>query len=187
MVQAWYMDNAGSNEKAENHKNPPEFVSLQELFKKTGVEYYKLNLASLDSDGILEKLKTQRGYTYEDQVTIRPTPDKLEEFEKKLKIFYTEHLHTDEEIRLCVEGAGYFDVRDKGDDWIRVRVDPGDLLIIPAGIYHRFTVDDNKYIVAKRFFVGEPVWTPHNRPADEIEARKDYIDKLQNGKFVIAN
>lgn len=40
------------------------------------------------------------------------------------------------------------------------------------------------YIVARRFFVGEPVWTPHNRPADQMEARKDYIKNFDTGKFI---
>ena len=31
---------------------------------------------------------------------------------------------------------------------------------------------------ALRLFVGEPVWTPHNRPADEMPARKQYVDTL---------
>ena len=51
-------------------------------------------------------------------------------------------------------------------------------------MYHRFTTDKQNFIRARRFFVGEPIWTPINRPVgDEHPSRKDYVEHLyRNGE-----
>lgn len=182
-MRAWYMDNNISDQREENHRIPQKFISLKELYNISGVEYYKVNIDSYSSDELLEDLKKERGYTYEDEITC--SKDCLQNYEEKLKSFFREHLHTDEEIRLVIDGSGYFDVRDRNDEWVRIEVVAGDLIIIPSGIYHRFTLDTKNYIRAKRLFIGEPKWTPYNRPVEDMDCRKEYIRKLENGEFNI--
>lgn len=99
----------------------------------------QINCETYKTDGVLDKIKSDRGYTYEDQITC--SKECLPNYEEKLKSFFEEHLHTDEEIRFVLDGSGYFDVRDGKDDWIRIEVVAGDMIIIPSGIYHRFTLD----------------------------------------------
>eukprot|EP00600_Ochromonadales_sp_CCMP1393_P006508 CAMPEP_0174975918 /NCGR_PEP_ID=MMETSP0004_2-20121128/12719_1 /TAXON_ID=420556 /ORGANISM="Ochromonas sp., Strain CCMP1393" /LENGTH=178 /DNA_ID=CAMNT_0016226841 /DNA_START=54 /DNA_END=590 /DNA_ORIENTATION=- len=164
-ITAWYMDNEEGDQRLP-HKADGGDVSL-DLIAKLGVIHWS-GLSGVD-DPKLALIKEERGYTYTDVCTVHP--DTLPDFENKIKSFFREHIHYDEEIRYCVEGSGYFDVRGPNDEWIRIQLEAGDMIVLPEGIYHRFTCDSKDYIKAMRLFVGEPVWTPYNR--DEIDAAKD--------------
>jgi len=50
------------------------------------------------------------------------------------------------------------------------------MIVLPEGIYHRFTLDERNYIKAVRLFIGAPVWTPFNRPQEEHPSRVKYVD-----------
>lgn len=98
----------------------------------------------------------------------------MSNYEDALRICSLEHVHTQEEIRLILEGSGFFDVRDGDGNWLRLHVFAGDLIILPAGechharpvddeptfvrsgIHHRFTLDNQNYIRARRYFLEKP-------------------------------
>lgn len=94
---------------------------------------------------------------------------------------------------MFLDGSGNFDIRDVNDEWIRIHCGPGDLLVLPEGIYHRLILDDKKYAKVMRFFKGEPVWTPYNRgrSTDESSKRIDYLKNLAHlnrlNAFVLDN
>ncbi|KAM9196448.1 acireductone dioxygenase isoform 3-T3 [Mergus octosetaceus] len=136
----------------------------------------QLDADNYETDPCLKQIRKAESYSWMDIITIHK--DKLPNYEEKIKTFYEEHLHLDDEIRYILDGSGYFDVRDKDDKWIRISMEKGDMITLPAGIYHRFTLDENNYVKAMRLFVGEPVWTAYNRPADDFPARKQYMKFL---------
>lgn len=99
-------------------------------------------------------------------------------YDSKLATFFEEHLHEDEEIRYIEEGVGFFDVRGAGEEWVRVLVEKGDLLVLPPGIWHRFTVDEGEFVRAVRLFQDEPKWTPLKREPEmeENKIRREYVE-----------
>ncbi|CCK70639.1 acireductone dioxygenase (Ni2+-requiring) KNAG_0E03850 [Huiozyma naganishii CBS 8797] len=131
----------------------------------------------------VDELAAQRQYKNRDSVELSPESfhNDTEKMMQQLRIFYQEHLHDDEEIRYIVGGSGYFDLRHpKNEQWIRCEVHAGDLLVIPAGIYHRFTVTTDNYIKAVRLFKDEPRWEAHNKSAetDKSASRVQYLQTI---------
>lgn len=178
-----------------NRREPNVPVSYEEL-RDLGILHWKLDPATMlkesttttsttvdphtgdtttttqTSPSMVDKICRQMHYQNRDEV--KCSPGHLPNYEERLKMFFTEHIHEDEEIRLIVEGSGYFDVRNVSDEWVRIHVTPGDFLVLPAGIYHRFTMDAADYTHAMRFFKEVPKWTPVNRPCDDNKYRLDY-------------
>ncbi|QRV82396.1 1,2-dihydroxy-3-keto-5-methylthiopentene dioxygenase [Ceratobasidium sp. AG-Ba] len=148
-------------------------ISEDEL-RALGVLYWRI-----ENEGEVDEIARSRNYKNRDVINVSKT-GLGELYESKIKGFFEEHMHEDEEIRYILDGSGYFDVRRPDEAWIRVAMDKGDLLVLPAGIYHRFTLDTGDYIKAMRLFKDEPKWIPHNRgpETDANEFRQSYVKTI---------
>jgi 1,2-dihydroxy-3-keto-5-methylthiopentene dioxygenase len=162
MVQAWLHDDNNAVDSRELHQtNPIKAISIAYL-EALGVSYWKLPTAGAienPNGGKLGEIRTARNYSSHDVVTI--SREKLPNYDEKLKIFYSEHIHEDEEIRFVIEGSGFFDIRNDANthnEWIRIFVEAGDMIVLPAGMYHRFTLDTKNYIQVIRLFKENPKW-----------------------------
>ncbi|KAJ5438886.1 uncharacterized protein N7458_009884 [Penicillium daleae] len=168
-MKAYWYDNTPGDQR-EPHDSG-RAVSEDKL-ASLGVLYH--NCPSVEG---VDAIAKERGYKNRDTICVSPQ-SMGDVYEDKVKMFFAEHLHEDEEIRYILDGEGYFDVRGEEDEWIRIELAKDDLIILPAGIYHRFTTNEQNYIKAMRLFQDEPKWTPLNRGAevDLNPHRKNYVE-----------
>lgn len=183
MVKAWYFDESTEDQRLPhqllNENGDVQYLDIAEIAENSGVLYRRINVDEPEWKEQLDDLCNERQYKNRDEIKV--SPDLMPNYEEKIKSFFQEHIHEDEEIRFFLEGTGYFDIRDKDDRWVRIQVEKSDLLILPAGIYHRFTLDTNNYIHAMRLFKEEPKWTPINRPlADDNPHRVEYLRTIHS-------
>ncbi|KAI1001620.1 hypothetical protein K3495_g6580 [Podosphaera aphanis] len=167
-MKAYWYDNESDDQRRPHNSGrdvSPDYLA------QLGVLYHHFP----SEDGV-NQLARERGYKNRDVITVSPEGMGAM-YEEKVRSFFHEHLHEDEEIRYILAGSGYFDVRSATDSWVRIQMEPQDLIILPAGIYHRFTTDDKNFIVAMRLFQEDPKWTPLNRApeVDENPYRQEYL------------
>jgi 1,2-dihydroxy-3-keto-5-methylthiopentene dioxygenase len=130
------------------------------LLAEHGVTSERLSTDEAVYRGALERIMAARGYVTMDTVTMKPD---MPNFEAICQKFVGEHLHTEDEVRFILSGAGVFDIRSRDDRWMHVVVEPGDFILVPAERYHRFSLGEEKHIQAVRLFKDMSGWTPHYR------------------------
>lgn len=128
-----------------------------ETLRENGVLYEALPLEESGYQPTLDDLMGVRGYQTQDQVALSPDMENLDAICAK---FLDEHLHEDDEVRFVLEGEGVFDIRSNDDRWMRVKVEPGDLIVVPAGKYHRFELTEKRHIRCVRLFKDAAGWVP---------------------------
>lgn len=126
--------------------------------ERNGVTYARVPVEACRA--FLDRVKSEQGYVAEDEVELTPSTPNLEALLAK---FDREHLHSDDEVRYVLDGAGIFDIRSKDGCWMRVTVEPGDFIIVPKERYHLFRLLPGGSIKTIRLFRDTSGWTPQYR------------------------
>ncbi|GAA5880192.1 hypothetical protein JCM16303_001247 [Sporobolomyces ruberrimus] len=172
-MKSYYYDDIEGDQRLAH--NSGEDVSIETLKALGVLPYPSIDIAQVES------IAKERNYKNRDEINVSKE-GMGEIYEEKIKGFFREHLHEDEEIRYILDGSGYFDVRDSSDArWVRIAMEPKDLIVLPPGIFHRFTLDDKNYIKAMRLFQDEPKWVPHDRSAETEKNpyREEYLKTVK--------
>ncbi|MCA9543626.1 MAG: cupin domain-containing protein [Myxococcales bacterium] len=138
-------------------------AAIDEAFLASqGVTYERLPLDPAAYQGPLDALKAANGYIEQDIVQLAPDTPNLDAICAK---FDKEHTHDDDEVRFVLEGEGIFDIRTTDDRMMRVVVEAGDLIVVPADRHHLFLLTEKKHIRCVRLFQDAAGWVPHYRAA----------------------
>jgi len=105
----------------------------------------------------IEEMKRRGGYVTADVIDVNPATPNLEAM---LARFDKEHTHSEDEVRFILAGRGIFFLNMDGRI-ASVEVGPGDMLRVPRGTTHWFTLCEDRRIRAIRWFQDTTGWTPH--------------------------
>jgi 1,2-dihydroxy-3-keto-5-methylthiopentene dioxygenase len=133
-----------------------------------GIDYERWDLSRVPADAPAEAvlaayadeidaMKARGGYTTADVIDVNPQTPGLDAM---LARFDKEHTHSEDEVRFILAGRGIFFLH-LGGSVVSVEVHPGDLLRVPCGTAHWFTLCSDRRIRAVRWFQATTGWTPH--------------------------
>jgi 1,2-dihydroxy-3-keto-5-methylthiopentene dioxygenase len=133
-----------------------------------GIEYERWSLDRVPADSSadlvlnayraeIEEMKRRGGYVTADVIDVNPQTPGLDAM---LARFDKEHTHSEDEVRFILAGRGIFFL-NLGGKIYSVEVGPGDMLRVPHGTTHWFTLCEDRRIRAVRWFQQTEGWTPY--------------------------
>ncbi|KAK7100074.1 acireductone dioxygenase-like [Littorina saxatilis] len=181
-LRAWYRDDSEDNLEELHQADPPQMLTAEEVLRVTGVKYRKVENCNDEA----EQKRLSEGFVLADFLDIsrEAMGDKYEDF---VKFSHVEHIHEDSEVRLVLKGGGYFEVRDYDDRWIRLHLREGDLIHLPAGIFHRLALDSKKHIKFYRLYSEVAEWRAFYRPEAESHPARDKFLSTRPNTTIVAS
>jgi 1,2-dihydroxy-3-keto-5-methylthiopentene dioxygenase len=143
-------------------------AEIRAVLATLGIDYERWSLDRVppdsSADAVLaaysvevDEMKLRGGYVTADVIDVSPSTPNLETM---LARFDKEHTHDEDEVRFILSGRGIFFL-DLDERVASVEVGPGDLLCVPRGTKHWFTLCEDRRIRAIRWFQDTSGWTPH--------------------------
>lgn len=130
---------------------------LQENFALSDEDKSEI-LSTFDSE--IRDLAERRGYKTWDVIALSDATPNLDELLKK---FENVHTHTEDEVRAITAGRGIFIIKGSEElGYFDVELEAGDVISVPEGYPHFFTLMENRKIVAVRLFIEPAGWVAHN-------------------------
>jgi 1,2-dihydroxy-3-keto-5-methylthiopentene dioxygenase len=111
-------------------------------------------------DHQLKPLMDKGGYQTADVIHVDGQTPNLEAIREK---FIREHTHSEDEVRVFVEGQGFFWFHKEGRDneVFALLCEQGDLISVPANTKHWFDLGASPKLRAIRIFTDQAGWIPH--------------------------
>ncbi len=107
---------------------------------------------------VLQPYMDKNGYRTADVINVHPQTENLQALKDKFK---KEHIHSEDEVRFFVDGEGYFWFNlGNGEPVFYVLCQRGDLISVPAGTPHWFTMGEPPRVKAIRIFIDQSGWVP---------------------------
>ena len=122
-----------------------------------------------------EVAAVQQGGCYPTVDVIRMAPDHPDRQALRQK-FLAEHTHSEDEVRLFVEGQGLFCLH-LGDEVLQVLCEADDWIAVPAGTRHWFDMGPAPRFCALRFFNNPQGWVAEFT-GDPIASRYPRLEQL---------
>jgi 1,2-dihydroxy-3-keto-5-methylthiopentene dioxygenase len=143
-------------------------AEIRAALARVGIDYERWSLDRVPADCSAEDvlrayaveidaMKQRGGYVTADVIDVTPQTPNLETMLAK---FDKEHTHSEDEVRFILSGRGIFFLALEGGV-AAVEVYPGDMLRVPKGTKHWFTLCEDRRIRAIRWFQETSGWAPH--------------------------
>jgi len=150
-----------SDQKFENE------AEIRDELARMGIDYERWSLDRVGADasaedvltayaGEIDEMKRRGGYVTADVIDVNAATENLETMLAK---FDKEHTHSEDEVRFILAGRGIFFLNIQGKV-VSMEVGPGDVLRVPKGTTHWFTLCEERRIRAIRWFQQTSGWTP---------------------------